>query len=304
MTGPLEGRTAIVTGAGRGIGRATALALARLGAAVVVNDIGRGEDGAPTAEGVAGEIRASGGRAAASTDSVTDWDGAARMVELARDELGGLHILVNNAGIAFSGSPWEIDAESFDRIVATHVQGSFYCARHALGPMREQGWGRIVNLVSRAGITGMPSSLPYAVGKGGVFGLTNALSRDVDGSGITVNAVNPASTGTPMVARALEQLAGLGEEGRARAESLRAQMQSPDQVAVAIASLCLPAAGSINGQVFLVEHNRIGLFQPLSVTQQVERDAPWTAEALCEALAKLELHGLADAYSGGGEEKA
>jgi NAD(P)-dependent dehydrogenase (short-subunit alcohol dehydrogenase family) len=292
----LAGRTAIVTGAGGGIGRATAHALAQLGAAVVVNDIGRDPAGAPTAERVAAEIRSAGGRAAANTDSVTDWDGAARMVELGRREFGSLDILVNNAGIAFSGPPWDLDAKTFDRVVASHVQGSFYCARHALAPMRERGWGRIVNLVSRAGITGMPSSLAYAVGKGGVFGLTNALSRDLQGSGITVNAVNPASTDTPMVGAALEKLAAMGEPARQRAESLRAQMQRPEQVAVVIASLCLPGAGHINGQIFLVEHNKIGLFQPLTVTQQVERGEPWTPAALCEALGKLALHGLTDAY--------
>jgi NAD(P)-dependent dehydrogenase (short-subunit alcohol dehydrogenase family) len=297
MSTELAGRTAIVTGAGRGIGRATAHALAQLGAAVVVNDIGRSKDGASTAEQVADEIRAGGGRAAANTDSVTDWDGAANMVALGQREFGSLDILVNNAGIAFSGSVWDIDAESFDRIVATHVQGSFYCARHAIAPMREQGWGRIVNLVSRAGITGMPNSLPYGVGKGGVFGLTNALSRDVEGSGITVNAINPSSTETPMVTAALDNLAAMGEEGRKRRDNLRAQMQKPEHVAVAIASLCLPAAAHINGQIFLVEHTKVGLFQPLTITQDVERAEPWTPDALCEALGKLELHGLADAYS-------
>jgi len=135
------------------------------------------------------------------------------------------------------------------------------------------------------------------VGKGGVFGLTNALARDVEGSGITVNAVNPSSTGTPMVTAALDKLAAMGEPGRQRAESLLAQMQQPEQVAVVIASLCLSAAAHINGQVFLVEHERVGLFQPLTITQQVERDERWTPDALCEALGKLELHGLADAYS-------
>ena len=293
----LAGRTAIVTGAGGGIGRATAHALSDLGAAVVVNDIGRDAGGASTAERVVDEIRAAGGRAAANTDSVTDWNGAARMVEIGLREFGGLDILINNAGIAFSGSVWDIDAETFDRIVATHVQGSFYCARHAVVPMRERRWGRIVNLVSRAGITGMPGSLPYAVGKGGVFGLINALSRELDGSGITVNGINPSSTETPMVAKALENLTAMGDAGRKRAESLRAQMQKPEQVAVAIASLCLPGAAHINGQIFLVEHNRIGLFQPLTVTQAVERGEPWTAAELCEKLGKLQLHGLADAYS-------
>jgi 3-oxoacyl-[acyl-carrier protein] reductase len=293
----LAGRTAIVTGAGGGIGRATAHALARLGAAIVVNDIGRDQDGASTAERVADEICADGGRAAANTDSVTDWDGAARMVELGQREFGSLDILINNAGIGFSGAPWSLDAETFDRVVSTHVQGSFYCARHALVPMRERGWGRIVNLVSRAGITGMPNTLAYAVGKGGVFGLTNALARDVVGSGITVNGLNPASTGTPMVTAALDKLGAMGEQGRKRAERLLGQMQRPEQVAVVIASLCLPGAAHINGQIFLVEHEKIGLFQPLTITQEVERDEPWTPDALCEALGNLELHGLADAYS-------
>jgi len=297
MDTQLADRTAIVTGAGRGIGRATAHALSQLGAAVVVNDIGRDANGVSTAEHVVDEIRTAGGRAAANTDSVADWNGAARMVEVGLREFGSLDILVNNAGIAFSGSVCDIDAKTFDRIVATHVQGSFYCSRHAIAPMRDRGWGRIVNLVSRAGITGMPGSLPYAVGKGGVFGLINALSRELDGSGITVNGVNPASTDTPMVATAIDNLAAMGDAGRKRAESLRAQMQKPEQVAVAIASLCLPEAAHINGQIFLVAHNRIGLFQPLTVTQDVERGVPWTPAALCEALGKLELHGLADAYT-------
>ena len=143
----------------------------------------------------------------------------------------------------------------------------------------------------------MPNSLPYGVGKGGVFGLTNALSRDVAGSGITVNAVNPASTDTPMVARALSRGASMGDEHRRRMENLRAQMQTPEHVAVVIASLSTPAAGDVNGQVFLVEHNRVGLFQPLTVTQHVDREEMWTPDALTEAIRKLELHSLTDAYA-------
>lgn len=297
MSKELSGRTAIVTGAGGGIGRATAEALAGLGAAVVVNDIGRNEDGASTAEVAAEAIRSAGGQAAANADSVTDWEGTGRLVESARSEFGSVDILVNNAGIAYSGPSWEVEPERFDQIVATHVQGTFHCTRHALVPMREAGWGRIVNLVSRAGITGMPNVLPYAAGKGGVFGMTNALARDLDGTGITVNGVNPSSTGTAMVTGAIDRLSAMGEAGRKRAESLRAQMQTPEHVAVVIAGLCLPAAGHINGQFFLVEHDRVGLFQPLTVTQSVERKGGWEAGELCEALGSLELFGLDDAYS-------
>ena len=292
----LTGKTAIVTGAGGGIGRATALELAKLGANVVVNDIGRRDDTA-TAELVADEIRAAGGQAAANTDSVSEFDSAGKIIAAATREFGGVDVLVNNAGIAWSGVPWELDAETFDRVVQTHIQGSFFCSRHALGSMRERGWGRIVNLVSRAGIIGMPKTLAYGVGKGGVFGLTNAMSRDLEGSGITVNAVNPSSTNTPMVSGALEALDAMGEEGQSRAASLRDQMQTPGHVAVAIAALCTPAAAHINGQIFYVEHNRVGLFQPLTVTQDIARDEPWTPDELCEAIGKFELHDLADAYS-------
>jgi len=118
----------------------------------------------------------------------------------------------------------------------------------------------------------------------------------IDGTGITVNAVTPSSTGTPMVTTALDDLAAQGEKGRKRAESLRARMQTPEQVAVVIASLCLPAAAHINGQVFLVAHNKVGLFQPLTITQEVEREEAWTPDGLCAALAALELHALTDAY--------
>jgi len=293
----LEGRAAIVTGAGRGIGRAIALALAELGARVVVNDIGRNEDGEPTAQAVADEITAGGGGAVASLESVTDYAAAGRIVQSALDHFGSSDILVNNAGLASSGSLWEIDAKEFERVTGAHVAGGFNCARHVAPPMMERGWGRIVNLVSRAGITGIPGSLAYAVGKGGIFGLTNAASRELGPHGITVNGVCPASTRTAMVENAVANLQQGSEEARKRAESLLAQMQAPEEVARPIAALCTEAAAAINGEIFLVEHERIGLFQPLTVNQQVEREEGWSASELAEQLSGLELHDLADAYS-------
>jgi NAD(P)-dependent dehydrogenase (short-subunit alcohol dehydrogenase family) len=293
----LSGRAAIVTGAGGGIGRAIALQLAAEGARVVVNDIAAAADGRSAAEDVCDEIRAAGGEGVASVDDVTSFDAAARIVGAALEHFGRLDVLVNNAGIAWQGKPWDLDAETFERVTATHIKGGFNCLRHAVLPMKQSGFGRVVNIVSRSGIIGLPDTLAYGVGKGGLFGMTNAASRDLAPFGITVNAVNPASTLTPMVEAAVARLEQGGESDRARAASLRRQLQRPAQVAVLVAALCTPAAAGINGQVFLVEGNRVGLFQPLTVTQQVERDEDWTVADLGEALCSFEPHDLFDAYA-------
>ena len=296
MSIDLEGRVAIVTGAGGGIGRATALQLARLGAAVVVNDLGTAPDGAgrdaSKAEAVAEEIRAAGGRAVANGDSVADYEGAGRIVAAALEDFGSADILVNNAGLSGGQARvWDIDPETFELVTASHIKGAYNCAHHACPQMRERGWGRVVNLVSRAGLIGMPGSLAYGTGKGGMFGFTNVLSRDLVDHGITVNAVNPASTETRMVSGALDSI-----EGDRRRENLRALMQRPEQVAVLIASLCTPAAAGVTGQIFFVQKNQIGLFQPLAVTQSTERDEDWSVADLTAAFDGFDLHPLDDPY--------
>ena len=301
MGAELEGKVAIVTGAGGGIGRATAMQLARLGASVVVNDIGtsvegQGDDFAK-ADIVAQEIRAAGGRAAPNHDSVADFDAAAGIIDTALREFGGVDILVNNAGLAARGQLWELDAETFERVSASHIKGTFNCSRHAVGHMKDKGWGRIVNLVSRAGIIGMPGSLAYGVGKGGMFGFTNVASRDLAQFGITVNAVNPSSTQTRMVTQAMAQLESADEAARSRAKKLLDSMQKPENVAVLIATLCTPAAADINGQVFLVRQNYVGLFQPLTITQSIDREEDWSVGALGEALEGLKFHPLDDPYA-------
>jgi NAD(P)-dependent dehydrogenase (short-subunit alcohol dehydrogenase family) len=289
-----------VTGAGRGIGRATALKLARLGAAVVVNDIGTAHDGegrdASLAENVADEIRAAGGRAAANADSVAEFESAGRIIGTARDEFGGIDILVNNAGLSSNEPIWEVAPETFARVVASHLDGTFYCTRHAVTSMKEQGWGRIVNLISRGGITGIVGQTSYGAGKGGMFGLTNVWARDLAPFGITVNGVNPSSTETRMVMRAVEAGRAKGGEAARQAEGLMAVLQKPEQVAVVIAALCMDAASAVNGEVFLVKGNEIGLFQPLTVTQTASSDAEWQAGDLAQALAKLELHSIDGPY--------
>jgi len=297
----LSGRTAVVTGAGRGIGRATALELARLGAYVVVNDIGTATDGSGTDDGpaqqVAREIEEAGGRAAFSNDSVSEFEGAQAIIAGAIEAFGGIDILVNNAGLSAGMPIWEIDPELFRRVCFSHLLGTFNCTRCAVPHMRRKGWGRIVNLVSRAGLVGIAGNVAYGAGKGGVFGLTNVVSRDLAADGITVNAVNPASTDTRMVTEAVDRIRAQGGEAARMAEGLLQTMQRPEDVGVVIASLCSEEMAHVNGQIFYVAGLEIGLFQPLRVTQTRSRESAWTPADVVAAVSELDLHPLDAPYT-------
>jgi NAD(P)-dependent dehydrogenase (short-subunit alcohol dehydrogenase family) len=310
MTASLEGRVAIVTGAGRGIGRATALSLASRGAYVVVNDLGASLEGDssnehPTAE-VVDSIRAAGGRAIASTDSVAQWSSAQRIIEAALEEFGRIDFLVNNAGLFAAAPIWELDPELFDRVVRSHLHGTFHCMRAAVPHMKARGFGRIVNLVSRAGLVGMPGAAAYGAGKGGIFGLTNAASRDLAACGVSVNAVNPAATETRMVTTAIDQLSAQGEEERRRAKGLLDALQPPEQVASLITALlhdgCHGASRNeparLNGQILFLERGRVGLFHPLEVNASQMTEGEWTVDSLREALTGFDPHPLGPIYDG------
>lgn len=293
-TDSLSGRAAIVTGAGRGIGRATALELAARGARVVVNDLGAslegdGQDATP-AEQVVREIESAGGQAVASHDSVSEWTSAQRIVECALDHFGGIDILVNNAGLSATTPIYEQDPEVFDRVVRSHLHGTFHCIRAAAGPMRSAGYGRIVNLVSRAGLLGVPNQAAYAAGKGGVFGLTNVASRDLADFGIRVNAVNPAATETRMVTTAIDSFRAAGGEREKMAEGLSAALQPPENIAALIVALSLPSADRFNGEIFYLEKDRIGLFDPLGFEQQANATSAWTVERIRTAIADFAPH--------------
>ncbi len=300
MSLSLESKTAIVTGAGRGIGRATALELARLGASVVVNDLGTSTAGIghdpSLAEEVASEIAAAGGRALANTDSVIDFEAAGRITAAAVEHFGSLDILVNNAGLSAGAPIWQLEPDVFDLVTATHIKGTYNCTRHAVPHMKAKGWGRIVNLVSRSGLTGVAGNAAYGTGKGGIFGFTNVVSRDLAGFGITVNGVNPSSTDTRMVSEAIEAAEREGGAMAERAANLKAVLQAPGEVAVLIAALCSEQAASISGQFFFVRGSEVGLFQPLTLVQTTSREAKWTAADLADEISKLDPYPLDSPY--------
>ncbi len=299
MTETLAGRVAVVTGAGRGIGAATARQLAIMGASVVVNDPGVDERGAgedrSTADAVVRAIGEAGGTAVASYDSVADFESAGRIIETARREFGGIDILVNNAGIAAGAPIQDFDPELFATVVGVHLHGTFNCTRHAVPDMVERGWGRIVNLVSRAGLIGSAGSAAYAAGKGGIYAFTNSVARDVEALGVTVNNVNPAATHTRMVDNAVERARAQGADD-ASAQRMLAGAQQPEEVATVIAFLCTEEAGGISGQTFFAQNGAVGLFAPLAVTQTLLSDEDWSPESLAAAAQGLQLHPLGQLY--------
>jgi NAD(P)-dependent dehydrogenase (short-subunit alcohol dehydrogenase family) len=290
----LEGRVAVVTGAGRGIGRATALALAARGASVLVNDLGAALEGdgpsSSPAESVAQEIQAAGGRAAADTHSVAEWESAQQIISSALDQFGQIDLLINNAGLSATAPLWEQDPEHFDRVVRSHLHGTFFCMRAAVPHMKERGFGRIVNLVSRAGLLGVPNQSAYAAGKGGVFGLTNVASLDLADSGITVNAVNPAATETRMVTTAIDAFKKQGGASAKMAQGLIAALQPSENVAALIVALCLENTARWNGEIFYLEKGRLGLFSPLAIDQEAHAQAEWTPDSLLEAISGFTPH--------------
>jgi NAD(P)-dependent dehydrogenase (short-subunit alcohol dehydrogenase family) len=194
--GLLDGRSAVVTGAGRGIGRDIALCLAAEGARVVVNDVGVSLGGEGTGEDPAAqvckEIEAAGGNAVPNHDSVSDFDGAGRIISTAVDAFGGIDILVNNAGIVRDRTIVKMDESDYDAVIAVHQKGTFNTVRHAAPLMKDAGYGRIVNITSSAGLRGNFGQTNYGAAKAAIMGMTFVWALELGKYGVTVNAVAPA----------------------------------------------------------------------------------------------------------------
>jgi 3-hydroxybutyrate dehydrogenase len=250
----LAGRTALVTGGGRGIGRAVALRLAAAGAAVAVSARTRAE-----VDAVAEQVRVAGGRASAHTADVSRSEDVGRLFREASSALGPVDVLVNGAGVAPSALVARTSDELWRAAIETNLSGAFYCIREAIGPMAERGWGRIVTLASIAGKTGSPYIAAYAASKHGVLGLTKCAALEVAAQGVTVNAVCPGYVDTPMtdasVARIVEKT-GLGAaEVRKRLEDMSPQKRlfDADEVAALVLFLCGRDARGITGQALSLD---------------------------------------------------
>jgi NAD(P)-dependent dehydrogenase (short-subunit alcohol dehydrogenase family) len=238
----LDGKTALVTGAGRGLGRSYAMLLAERGASVVVNNRIRPglESEPPVAELVAEEIRAAGGRAVANTDDISDHAAAGSAVRSALDAFGRLDIVVNNAGVAHSFQFESYPQEQFESLLAIHVRGTWAVSQAAWPELAKTGAGRLINTVSRAAYLGDPQGAAYATAKGATHGLTRALAVEGAAVGVKVNAICPAAW-TPLYDRAATDVSQ--EQRAALQERFKTEFVAP--VIVALAHDLCPCTGEV-----------------------------------------------------------
>jgi NAD(P)-dependent dehydrogenase (short-subunit alcohol dehydrogenase family) len=277
--GVLDRRVVIVTGAAGGIGKECALLAAREGAKVVVNDLGGGLTGgdsgdAGPAELTAQEIRATGGEAVSNSDSVSDMAGVKAMVEQAKDSFGGLHAVINPAGILRDGMFHKMADSDWDAVIAVHLRGAYNVSRASIELFRDQQDGAYVHFTSTSGLIGNIGQANYAAAKLGVMGLSRIIAMEGAAKNVRSNIIAPFAW-TRMIASIPVKDAA----GAQRVERIKNSMRA-DQVAQLAVALAAPSAKEVSGQIFAVRGNEAVLFSQPRPVRSVARIEGWTPETL------------------------
>jgi NAD(P)-dependent dehydrogenase (short-subunit alcohol dehydrogenase family) len=288
--GSLDGRVAIITGGGRGLGREHALLFASEGAMVVVNDLGAASDGngadVSAAQSVADEITAAGGRAIANGDSVTDWTGAKRLIDTAVDEFGDVHVVVNNAGILRDRTLVNMTEEEFDTVVNVHLKGSFAVTHHAAVYWRAQAKAgaridrSLINTSSGSGLHGNPGQINYASAKAGIAAMTQIAAKELERYHVRSNCIAPVAR-----TRLTEATPGLGQ---VMVESIDQDFDEwhPANISPLVALLASEKC-EFTGHAFRVLGGEVGLYQGWTVVDEVKNDTRWTIDGLAAAVKHL-----------------
>ncbi len=286
----LKDRVAVITGAGRGIGRGIAIAMAEEGARVVVNDLGGGPDGSSAstspADEVVTEIKSRGGTAVANYDSVATLEGGENIIKTAIDNFGRIDILVNNAGILRDRMIFNMAPEEWDIIMKVHLYGHFYCTKPAAVLMRQQRSGRIINMSSTSGLIGNSGQANYGAAKAGIAGFTRVCARDLGRYGVTVNCIAPGAatrltmTDEVMKAREFRAERGISAAAGAQPPAASAPMRDPDDIAPIVVYLATDAAANINGCTFGASGGTISLHTDPIPMKSIFKNERWTLDEL------------------------
>ena len=277
----LEGRVALITGAGNGLGREHALLFASLGAKVVVNDLGSASDGSgndtSAAQAVVNEITAAGGEAVASTESVSDFAAAKGIVEAAVEHFGDLHVVVNNAGILRDSTIVSMTENDFDAVIAVHLKGTFNMTKQAAAYWRERskagesGRRAIVNTGSGSGLIGLPGQANYSAAKAGITAMTLVAAKEFIRYGVKVNCIAPIAR-----TRLTLETPGLSDQ-------MNDRKFDPGNVSPLVAYLASERC-DFTGQIFSVYGGSVGIYGGWSIGGEVHNQGRWTADALADAM--------------------
>jgi NAD(P)-dependent dehydrogenase (short-subunit alcohol dehydrogenase family) len=275
--GMVEGRVVVVTGAGGGIGRDIALAMAREGARVVVNDIGaslsgEGNDAGP-AQAVVNEIKAFGGEAVANTDSVSEAASAAHIVQTALDTFGRIDVVVNNAGILRDRFFHKMGLDEWDAVIKVHLYGAFHVSRAAAPHFKEQSSGNYIHMTSTSGLIGNFGQANYSAAKLGVAALSKSIALDMQKFNVRSNCIAPFAW-----SRMIGSIPTETPEEQARVN--RIKQMTPAKIAPLVVCLASDQAGDANGQIFAVRNNEIFLISQPRPVRSVQRSEGWTPQSV------------------------